>query len=91
MATDRTRLYLLLMMNIGATEKDIADLTPDEYDKKNGTITRIRSKHQNRDQSNDIPTVTYNLWDTTNDLLKKGKRSTNAIFRRRGWGQILLA
>ncbi len=65
-ATDRTKLYMLLMLNCGMTQKDISDLRVDEVDWERGTITRKRSKtakHQG------VPTVTYPLWNETRLLL----------------------
>lgn len=65
-ATDRTKLYLLLMLNTGMTQKDISDLRPNEVNWQQGTITRKRSKtarHEN------VPTVTYRLWRETFRLL----------------------
>ena len=66
-ATDRDKLYLLLMMNCGFTQVDIANLKQDEVDFKAGTITRKRSKTQDYDK---VPTVRYPLWKTTLALLK---------------------
>lgn len=43
-AKHRTKLYLLLMLNTGSTQKDISDLRITEVDWKRGTITRKRSK-----------------------------------------------
>ena len=67
-ATDRTKLYLLLMLNTGMTQKDISDLRPDEVNWKRGTITRKRSKTARHES---VPTVTYRLWKETLRLLKK--------------------
>ena len=67
-ASDRTRLYILLMLNCGMTQKDISDLQHSEVDWKAGRITRKRSKtrkHQN------VPEVCYALWSETSRLLKK--------------------
>lgn len=79
-ASDRTRLYILLMLNCGMTQKDIADLEYAEVDWKAGRITRKRSKtrkHQN------VPEVCYKLWSTTLRLLKQERnKKTN--------GKILL-
>lgn len=67
-ASERTRLYLLLMMNTGMTQKDISDLHPDEVDWDKGTIERKRSKTQN---AQGVPTIRYALWSDTFTLLKK--------------------
>ena len=67
-ATERTKLYLLLMLNAGMTQKDIADLTKDEVDLAHGWIERKRSKTKKHDN---VPTIRYKLWQTTLELLKK--------------------
>ena len=67
-ATERTKLYLLLMLNAGMTQKDIADLAWDEVDLEKGWIERKRSKTKNHEGT---PTVRYTLWKTTLDLLRK--------------------
>jgi len=73
-ATDRTKLYLLLMLNTGSTQKDLSDLLPAEVDWKNGTITRKRSKTA---KHKGVPTVTYVLWKETFRLLQQ-ERSSDA-------------
>jgi integrase len=68
-ATDRTRLLIQLMLNTGATAKDLSDLAPDELDIKAGRITRQRSK--TRRHGDNVPTVSYTIWPSTINLLKK--------------------
>jgi len=73
---DRTKLFILLMLNIGAYQSDISELRHEEVNWTTGTITRKRTKtkaHKN------VPTVTYRLWPETFKLLrqfrsKKGDR-----------------
>jgi integrase len=77
-ASDQQKLYILLALNCGMTQKDISDLHPKEYDAKAGQITRRRSKERNKldevqDESLNVPIVTYNLWKTTIKLLNKLK------------------
>jgi integrase len=67
-ASERTRLYLLLMLNTGATQKDISDLKKIEVDWEAGRITRKRSKTKTEDN---VPEVSYLLWDETYRLLQK--------------------
>ena len=67
-ATERTRLYALLMLNTGMTGKDISDLDPKEVDWQQGRIIRKRSKTK-REKS--VPVVNYKLWPETFRLLKK--------------------
>jgi integrase len=56
--SDRTKLYLLLMLNCGMYQNDIAELQQDEVNWKAGTLTRARSKTRERHG----PVVTYKLW-----------------------------
>jgi integrase len=67
-ATGQLKLYLLLMVNCGMTQKDISDLRDDEVDWERGRITRKRSK--TRGQKN-VPTVEYPLWPSTFALLRR--------------------
>jgi integrase len=68
-ANDRTRLYLLLMLNCGMYQNDIAELRPDEVDWAKGTITRARSKTRERKG----PVTTYKLWPETMSLLRQNR------------------
>ncbi len=71
-ASEKLKLYLLLMMNCGFTQIDVSDLTPTEVNWTDGTITRKRSKTQRHEGA---PEVTWTLWRETFRLLKKyGKR-----------------
>jgi integrase len=65
---ERTKLYLLLMLNCGMYQSDISDLVWSEFDAKKGTITRKRSK---TGQHENCPEVTWYLWPETLRLLKK--------------------
>jgi hypothetical protein len=67
-ASDRMRLYLLLALNIGAMQQDIADLQDDEIDWTEGRVRRKRSK--TRDKAN-APVVSYLLWPETLRLLEQ--------------------
>ena len=66
------KLYLLLMANCGMTQIDISDLLHTEVDWKRGTITRKRSKTEEKNLDN-IPTVQYKLWPLTFKLLKENR------------------
>ncbi|MCE5302805.1 MAG: phage integrase SAM-like domain-containing protein [Planctomycetaceae bacterium] len=66
-AIDRTKMFLLLMLNCGFTQKDISDLQPSEVDWVGGRITRKRSKHK----EDDAPEIQYPLWKETFALLKQ--------------------
>jgi len=77
-ADDRMKLFLLLMANCGMTQKDIADLAPDEVDWQRGMIRRKRSKTEHVQS---VEVVTYKLWPETFELLKRlGQRSGHRIF-----------
>lgn len=72
--SERMKLYLLLMLNCGMYQNDIAELRTDEVDWKAGTLTRARSKTRERGG----PVVTNRLWPETFALLKK-HRSTGEL------------
>jgi integrase len=65
--SERMKLYLLLMLNCGQYQHDIAELRADEVNWKAGTVKRARSKTRERGG----PVVTYQLWPETFALLKK--------------------
>jgi integrase len=65
--SEKTKLYLLLMLNCGMYQNDIAELHRDEVHWTKGTLTRARSKTRERRG----PVVTYKLWPETFALLKK--------------------
>jgi integrase len=66
-APERMRLYLMLMVNCGMYQHDVAELRQHEVNWRQGTITRARSKARERKG----PVVTYQLWPETLALLKK--------------------
>ena len=65
--SERTHLFILLMLNCGMYQNDIAELRQDEINWKTGTLSRARSKTRERNG----PIVTYKLWPETFALLKK--------------------
>lgn len=75
-SSGQLRLALLLMLNIGAYQKDISDLQDDEVNWIDGTITRKRSKTKDH---KDAPTVTYRLWPETFALLKKFRSGKETV------------
>lgn len=85
-ATERTRLYLLLMLNCGMYQNDIAELAVSEVDWKAGTVTRKRSKTRGR---KDAPTVSYKLWPETLRLLK-AQRAKEGVPNGTGGVRVLL-
>ncbi|QDV36983.1 tyrosine-type recombinase/integrase [Tautonia plasticadhaerens] len=64
--SERTRLFLLLMLNCGMYQSDISDLKPSEVDWERGVITRRRSKRRKGGL-----VVTYQLWPETLELLAR--------------------
>jgi|GEM_PF-5462947 len=85
-ATGRHRLYYLLMLNTGAYESDIGTWTKiaigddgkkyQTFDKQNRTITFKR--HKEKDEQ-EVPTVTYKLWDETYSLLIEHESDHNEL------------
>lgn len=75
-ASDRTRLYLLLMLNCGMTQKDVADMQQSEVDWRNGIVTRKRSKTS---LQKSVPTVAYKLWPETFQLLKSNRSKDKSL------------
>ena len=67
-ANEMHRLLLLIMLNTGATQKDLADLKISEIDLEAGRITRKRSKTKDQESAR---LVSYKLWSCTLELLKK--------------------
>ena len=67
-ASDRTKLYSLLMLNCGMTQKDVSDLLVTEVDWDEGRVIRKRSK--TADEEN-VPVVNYKLWPETLRLLRQ--------------------
>lgn len=75
-SSDSTRLYLLLMLNCGMTQIDVAELLQSEVDWKKGRITRKRSKTRKGANGDNVPSITYPLWPEVFRLLKE-HRSTH--------------
>ena len=73
-ADARTRLYLLLMLNTGMTQKDVSDLKPSEVDWSKGIITRKRSKTRKHKTP---PTVSFQLWRPTFELLQSHRSASS--------------
>jgi integrase len=65
--SERTKLYVLTMLNTGAYQMDLAELRQDEVDWGRGVVTRARSKTRERGG----PVVSYKLWPETFALLEK--------------------
>ena len=71
-ASERTQLYILLMLNCGMTQKDVSDLLVSEVDWDEGRVIRKRSK--TADEEN-VPVVNYKLWpEAVLRLLRQERR-----------------
>ena len=82
-ASGRSRLYLLLMLNCGFYQQDIADLKHTEVDWHHGRILRKRSKTAKKAS---VPKVNYKLWGETFALLKsfRSDHPTLVLVNRNG-------
>ena len=88
-SNERQRLWWLLCLNCGMTQKDLSDLSwewatsPRErvsaIDLDAGTLTRRRGKHRNQ-TSHNIPTVVYALWPSVIKMLSVLPRNGNRVF-----------
>lgn len=65
--SERTKLYVLMMLNTGAYQTDLAELRRGEVDWSAGVVKRARSKTRERGG----PVVSYKLWPETFELLEK--------------------
>ncbi len=77
------RLFLLLMLNCGFTNSDVAALLKSEVKIDEGRIIRQRSKTR---RHTNPPVVNYKLWPTTLKLLQKywSEHPTLALTNQRG-------
>lgn len=69
-AGERVKLYILLLLNCGKYQRDVAMLSPNEVDWEKGRIRRKRTKTKREAR---VPIVDYKLWDITFRLLKKNR------------------
>jgi integrase len=67
-ANDLLRLAVLLCLNLGAYQGDVADLRRNEIDLETGRITRRRSKLR---RHSNLPPTSYKLWAKTLELLRQ--------------------
>ena len=81
-----TRLYILLGLNCGMTQKDISDLLQVDVSWKNGTITRKRSKTH---KHVGVPTVTYRLWPETLELLRQFRSESEVVLLNRNGKRLV--
>ena len=81
---ERLKLYILMMLNCGMYQSDISNLLREQV--VAGRIVRKRSKtefHEN------VPTVTYRLWNATARLLnKQGRTDGDLALTNRNGGRL---
>jgi len=82
-SVERTRLYILLMLNSGMQQEDLSSLHPAGVDWEQARLIRKRSK--TKDYQN-VPTVNYLLWPETFRLLGKyrSQDSERLLLNQRG-------
>jgi integrase len=73
--SERTKLYILLMLNCGHCRMDVAELRQDEVNWLKGTLTRSRRKMREGGGA----AVTYVLWPETFALLKKHRAAGDLV------------
>lgn len=78
-ATEKTKLYILLMLNTGATQIDIAELSKSNIDFDRGELTRKRYKTEDHDH---VPVVLFPLWPETLRLLKIHLNTDETVVNR---------
>jgi integrase len=91
-AVPRTRLFLLLMLNCGMYQGDIADLTPAEIDWQAGRVVRARSKTKRQAETNGATQpvkVNWLLWRTTWELFQQFAHRDGFCFRTEGGGRLV--
>lgn len=86
-ASAQMQAWIWLALNCSMTQKDIAKLTWDQIDLKQGTLTRIRSKHEHRAKQ---PEVKYQLWPELLAYFQRQPVKKGKIFMRPN-GQPLVA
>ena len=82
----KTRLYILLALNCGMTQKDISDLQEQDVSWSKGRITRKRSKTHKHDG---VPTVSYKLWPETLKLLHECRSGSDIVLLNRNGGRLV--
>ena len=81
-ASERTKLYALLMLNCGMLPSDIAELRATEYDGQRITRRRTKTgKQTTTGRGQNVPVVSWPLWGETRRLLDN---------HRSGKGEFLL-
>ena len=79
-ARGKLKLAMLLMLNIGATQRDVAELLDSEVNWREGRIVRKRSKTRGRTNA---PVVNYKLWPATFALLREHRSGSERVLQTR--------
>ena len=82
-ATGQLKLHILLALNCGYTNTDIAELKDPQVDWQRGAISRKRSKTQH---VANVPVVTYPLWPQTFALLRQYRSGQATVLLTRSGG-----
>ena len=85
-SSGRTRLYILLGLNCGMTQKDISDLLDVDISWDKGTIKRKRSKTHKHPG---VPTVTHKLWPETLELLREFRSGSDVVLLNRNGNRLV--
>lgn len=82
-SNERLQAHLILMLNCGMYQGDVAELVADEVDIQSGRIVRTRSKKKKiqakKSKSSPIK-LNWLLWDRTLDLLKRTGNTKGTVF-----------
>ncbi len=87
-AADRTKLFLLMGLNLGFTQGEIAELPKSRVDLVKNTITHKRFKTENHET---VPTVVFPLWLETARLLKIHLNHDDSLVNRHGEPLVLVS
>lgn len=82
-SNQRLQAYLLLMLNCGMYQGDVADLDSKEVDWRAGRVIRVRSKRQKiqaKKANTSVIRLNWILWDQTFELLKKIGNKKGLVF-----------
>lgn len=93
-SSDRTKLYLLLMLNCSFYQGDLAEITAEEVDWEQGRICRARSKKKKllaKKNNHDPIKINYKLWNATFRLLEAHGHREGLVLRNQNGGPIVVS
>jgi integrase len=85
-ASAKTKTYLMLMLNCGYYQFDVATIHATEVDWKHGRINRCRSKIK---KGSDPIKINWCLWDETFELMKQHGNRSGTVFLNANGGPIV--